>query len=247
MTTTLNSTFANTQLPLDASYLDLITALPGFVGWWQAASDLMTLISGAPSQIADLAGGAAYFQQGTAGQRAGILAGAFGACEGLVFDGVDDEYLLSGQVLDTNAPFTWATVFAADPVPGASAQLLSNYVATNDGTWCGTSTDGTLRVRHGSGQLIFPYTAMTPSVLVFGVSGGQLRGRLNGGPVQTVPTDNNGSTATLRLGRLNSGGSQPYRGRFVDFIAFASDLFTGPEQVGLITEMAAADYGIALA
>lgn len=242
---TINKTFANTALPIDLPLTDRIKALPGLAAWFQANAALNTVSGGKVSELADKAGGLAVLTQGTAGQRGTWTENAFGAYPGVMLDGVDDEYLLSGLTPDTNADFTWAVICKGTPA-AASAHILSNYAATNDGTWAGFDSFNRLRVKHGSAELASAYTPNTPAVMVFGKTGTALSARFNGRPTQSVVTDNNGSNATLRVGRLNSGGSQPFPGGFSDILLFSSNLFSDVKQVQLIETFAAMVYGVTL-
>jgi hypothetical protein len=242
---TINETFANPALPVDLPLTTRILALPDLLAWFQAADDLVTVSAGKVSELRDKAGGAAVLTQGTAGQRGTWVEEAFSAYPGVSLDGVDDEFLLSGLSLDTNADFTMAVIFKGAPA-GASAQLLSNYAATNDGTWCGFDASNRMRARHGNAELTADYTSGAPSLMVFGKTGTVLSGRFNGRATQTVTTDNNGSSATLRVGRLNSGGSQPFGGSFSDILLFDGNLFADVAQVNLIETFAAKAYGVEL-
>jgi hypothetical protein len=242
---TINKLFANTALPVDLPLTDRIKALPGLAAWFQANAALNTVSGGKVSELADKAGGLAVLTQGTTGQRGTWTENAFGAYPGVMLDGVDDEYLLSGLTPDTNADFTWAVICKGTPA-AASAHILSNYAATNDGSWMGFDASNRLRAHHGNADLTGPYTPGARAVVVMGKSGGTLSARFNGGATQTAATDNNGSNATLRVGRLNSGGSQPFPGGFSDILLFSSNLFSDVKQVQLIETFAAMVYGVTL-
>lgn len=245
MTLTINTTFENNALPLDQSFKTRILALPGLQHWFQVDASAATLSDSKVSQLSDKAGTAAYLQQGTDAERGVFTNSLFGNYPGIVFDGVDDEYLAVDAAIDTNNDFTWAAIFRAN-VDGTSRQLLSNYQAANDGTWIGVNPDNNVRVRHGSGELTADYADAAMGVVVAGVSGGLLKMRLNGGATQSIATDNNGSAATLRVGRLNSGGAQPFAGSFSDVFLFDGDLFSDITQVNLIENFAARAYGVTL-
>lgn len=242
---TINKTFSNTALPVDLPLTDRIKALPGILAWFQANTALNTISAGKVTELANKTGGLGVLTQGTTGQRGTWTENAFGVYPGIMLDGVDDEYLLSGLTPDTNADFTWAAICKGTPA-AASAHILSNYAATNDGTWAGFDSFNRLRVKHGSAELASAYTPNTPAVVVMGKSGGTLSARFNGGATQTAATDNNGSTATLRVGMLNSGGSQPFPGGFSDIMLFSSNLFSDIKQVQLIETFAAKAYGVTL-
>lgn len=242
---TVDQPFQTTASLPPAQYRQRILALPGMLHWFQANPSLIT--GGAsPSTIADKTGGLAVLTQGTAGMRGTLVEGAFGVYPGIEHDGVDDEYLLSPTNFDTNGDFTWVAVFAAEAV-GESTQLLSNYISTNTGTFLGLNSSNQLRVRHGSGLIETDYDSLSPVVVTIGKSTGVLRMRINGGPIMTSATDNAGSSQTLRVGRLNSGGSMPFKGLWSDLIICTEDLFADMEQVQLIESFAAAAYGIELA
>ncbi|NEX45176.1 LamG domain-containing protein [Pseudotabrizicola algicola] len=243
---TTNLPFANTSLPVASSFREQILSIPSLLFWFQVNTGLITGGS-TPSQLADKKGSAAILTQGTANQRGTVQNNAFGQYPGLLFDGSNDEYLVSGITSpDTNNDFSWCAILAAENV-GASTQFASNFAATNVGSFMGLTSTGQMRMRHGSGQLETDYTSLSRAVVVIGKSAGVLRMRLNGGPTLSVGTNNAGSTSTLRIGRLSSGGAQPFKGLMSDFMHFNADLFGDMSKVRMLEKFAARAYGISLA
>ncbi|MBZ9649988.1 hypothetical protein K9B33_20855 [Sphingobium sp. 3R8] len=246
MTFVIDTPFDLPDAPKDESYEEVVRGLPGIKHWFQVDADLVQLTVGNVAIWRDKLATNAVFTQGTVGQQAPFVPGAFGDWPGIDLDGIDDEYLLSPTDIDTNAPFTWIVIFKGAAGP-SSQQLLSNYVAPNDGTLLSINTGGFVRAQHGNGGVTDTEVMVSQTTIaLFSVSSSLIKLRVNGKPTLTAATDNNGSTSTLRLGRLNSGGSQPAGSVYAEVILCQADLFTDLDLIKNLEAFASLGYGVAL-
>lgn len=246
MTFVLDTPFDLPDAPKDLSFEEVIRALPGLRHWFQVDPALVQMTGGNVAIWRDMLATNAVFTQGTTDQQAPYVPGAFGDYDGIDLDGVNDEYLLSPTDIDTNAAFTWIVIFKGS-AGASSQQLLSNYVAANDGTLLSINTGGFVRAQHGNGGVTdTEVMASQPTIAIFSVSNGQIRLRVNGKATLTAATDNNGSTSALRLGRLNSGGSQPAGSIYAEVILCQADLIATMASIDDLEARAALDYKVPL-
>lgn len=248
MTAILNYAFNNPALPLDRSFLSAILALPGFHRWFQANPLLAILDGAAVASLVDKAASGAVLTQATADYRATIVDELFGRYPGVKFDGVNDRYNLAPATVDTTVPFTFISIFRGAG-NGGGQHIVSNYVGTNIGSWLGLNTAGNVYMQHGSGVATDTEVATgAPMIAISGNSNGSNKLRVNGGATISASNNNGGSAAQLRVGCLNSGGSQFFAGSLSDLIVLQGvNLFdTSIENIQMLEKYASRFAGVAL-
>lgn len=248
MTTILNYAISNPALPVDRTFGEAILALPGFHRWFQANDSLVTLNAGNVESLIDKGASGAVLIQANTALQAALASGQFGNYPGLDFDGVDDRYNLSPSDVDTTEDFTFIAIFKGAG-NGQGQHIISNYAGTNVGSWLGLNTAGNVYMQHGTGVATdTPVSTGAPTIAIGGNSNGILKLRVNGGATISAANNNAGSSGQLRVGCLNSGGSQFFAGSLSDLIPIQGvNLFdTALENIQMLEKYAARYAGVAL-
>lgn len=248
MTAILNYAFANPALPIDRTFAEAIVALPGFHRWFQANDSLVTLNAGNVESLIDKSASGAVLIQANTAYQAALASGQFGTYPGVDFDGVDNRYNLSPTTVDTTADFTFISIFKGAG-NGQGQHIISNYTGTNVGSWLGINPAGNVYLQHGTGVVTdTPESTGAPTIAIGGNSNDTTKLRVNGGTTMSAASDNAGSAAQLRVGCLNSGGSQFFAGSVSDIIILQGvNLFdTALENIQMLEKYAARYAGVAL-
>ena len=242
---TLNTNFANPNLPLATSFAQQVAALSDLRSWWRVDADTALVGTGVAS-IPDRAGAAGVpLAMSTESQQPIYTPDAFGRYPSAKFDGGND-YLRANPVPYTKTEaFSWVWI-GTMPETGETDAIVALFASVGASTLIRTSTaTNGIVFQHGNGTASVGGVGIGVPALIIGSSDTEnIRLYVNGTTSDPVATDNVQTASTFVVGAANTSGTQAGPQDLAELMVFQRDILADADTVALLADYAAQVYGV---
>jgi hypothetical protein len=250
---TLNTAFNNSDLPSADDIVSQIIGITGFLAWFQADTDHVSLVGSEISGFQDKGGGSGILTAYASTRRAVLTENAINNNQAALFSGNDlspgseDLYTLSGITLDANAAYTFAAIFKPTSAVGYWNGIIGRYISDSDCTYLSVVNNSSIGFRRNEGVLTRPVIADEWNIAIGGWTGTQAKLYANGvtaSPVASTGTVTNATQAYV--GAINANVATTLDGYLSDLLIFQADLFADADGLALVKGYAEQVYGLSV-